>query len=572
MEEEKNKVDNIENNILNEEAVLDKEKKKIQEIGKELETGERSIKKENQIPGKSNDFVSRTEKIKNWFKDPYFLGFIGIMILAFAIRMYFFWITKNQAVWWDEGEYMVRVKHIVLGTASSGFFSGRELFTPYLWSVFYYLSKSEVLIRFIQVIISTLTVAVTYFLGKEVYDKRTGLIGSLLMTFFWLHLFFTCRLLTYLYTPLFYTLALVLFWKGYCSELKQDKYLFLSFVTIIIGLGIYSSITFAAITIVLYLLLTEKFAFLKNKRLWKYGLLSLPFLLLSFIPSYIVQGSFIPRLTQMGEATQQGTGLGLPGILTYFSMMPRLTLLIWTILLILSLLVVVRIFFYVDLILKNKAPAYLKKDLFIFLGALVQFVFYTYVAMKIGGSYDAWILGVFPFLFILIARFVFEVKDYFSKVNINYGKVFVLVILIILAISCYQHFQFADSSIKAKIPSFQSLIPAGEWIKQHSNLSDIVISSSLPQMAYYSERETYPYLRNVPTADDPTIRLNESDFDNFVQLKKPRYITDSLFEAVPDWVHVYAQKHNDTLTPVQAYYLDAQKTQLSLIIYEVKYA
>jgi hypothetical protein len=121
------------------------------------------------------------------------------------------------------------------------------------------------------------------------------------------------------------------------------------------------------------------------------------------------------------------------------------------------------------------------------------------------------------------------------------------------------------------LTSFDSIKYAGEWIKENSNPEDIIISASLPQMTYYSERETYPFVRHTSVSDDPTIRETEEDFEKFVAEKKPKYITDSLWEPVPDWVHGYASKHNDTLIPVQGYYLDEAKTQISLIIYEVKY-
>ena len=44
----------------------------------------------------------RKEKIFSWLKKPenliFSLIFLGIIIL----RFYYFWITKNQPVWWDE--------------------------------------------------------------------------------------------------------------------------------------------------------------------------------------------------------------------------------------------------------------------------------------------------------------------------------------------------------------------------------------------------------------------------------------------------------------------------------------
>jgi len=45
---------------------------------------------------------SLKEKIKIWLKDPYNLVILGVIIFAFAIRLYYFSLTKNQPRWWDE--------------------------------------------------------------------------------------------------------------------------------------------------------------------------------------------------------------------------------------------------------------------------------------------------------------------------------------------------------------------------------------------------------------------------------------------------------------------------------------
>ena len=94
------------------------------------------------MTSEKKEIAERTAKIKGWFKDPYVIGFIAIIVVAFIIRMYYFFQTLDQAVWWDEGEYMLRVKHLVLNTPQSGFFQGRELFTPYFWALIYYLFNS----------------------------------------------------------------------------------------------------------------------------------------------------------------------------------------------------------------------------------------------------------------------------------------------------------------------------------------------------------------------------------------------------------------------------------------------
>ena len=124
---------------------------------------------------------------------------------------------------------------------------------------------------------------------------------------------------------------------------------------------------------------------------------------------------------------------------------------------------------------------------------------------------------------------------------------------------------FGNTLIDQKKDSYLEVKQAGEWIKENSNITDIIISASLPQTTYYSERSTYPfdlsYRRDIKGG-------NESDFDNFVQDHKPRYMIISGFEQNADWVYAYPEKHNDTLALVKRY---IQNNQLILAIYEFKY-
>jgi len=521
------------------------------------------------MTSEKKEIAERTAKIKGWFKDPYVIGFIAIIVVAFIIRMYYFFQTLDQAVWWDEGEYMLRVKHLVLNTPQSGFFQGRELFTPYFWALIYYLFNSETAIRFVQVIISTLTVGVTYFLGKEVYDKKIGLLASAFMGFLWLHIFFTERLLTYLYAPLFYTLALGLFWVGYNKNYEnKERYLLWFFITIMIGVGIYYSIAFAAITVVLYLLFSERLSFLKNKKLWKYFLISLPLLLLSFVPSYIVQGSIIPRLSQVGtiEATQ--TGAGIAGLLTYIKMMPIILLSVYLWIAIISLYLLVKLILFFDIeIIKAKEMNESRKDLFMFLGALVPFAAYTWLSMTAGGdagaSYDAWILPVFPVLFCFMSKAVFEITDWISgMLNGNMKKVFMILIGIILIWGFYGQIQFADSTIKTKEPSYYNLKPAGEWIKENTAKEDKIYSAAIPELTYYSEREIVGH-------DDPVTNGTQSGFLKMLKENKVKYFVLTSWERSPDWIYSLPDENKLNLTVVQVYFLDKEMKNPDVIIYRI---
>ena len=103
--------------------------------------------------------------------------------------------------------------------------------------------------------------------------------------------------------------------------------------------------------------------------------------------------------------------------------------------------------------------------------------------------------------------------------------------------------------IEGKKTSYWQVKEAGLWMKENSNLSDVMISNSIPQIQYYSERNTY-MAKNI----------------SHLESLKPKYIMVSVFERSADWFYSYPEEKN--LKIVNGYFADEQKTQPVLIIYE----
>ena len=55
------------------------------------------------------ELSSRKEKVKRWFRDGHNCTFFAILVLAFALRIYY--LSVNSAVWWDEADYLSSAKH-----------------------------------------------------------------------------------------------------------------------------------------------------------------------------------------------------------------------------------------------------------------------------------------------------------------------------------------------------------------------------------------------------------------------------------------------------------------------------
>ena len=89
----------------------------------------------------------------------------------------------------------------------------------------------------------------------------------------------------------------------------------------------------------------------------------------------------------------------------------------------------------------------------------------------------------------------------------------------------------------------------------------------MPQITYYAERATnklhLAYRRDLPKG-------NETEFYNYIESERPRYLMLSVFEVrgQPEWVLNYPQTHPNRVNLVQVY---SQGDQPVVAIYELIY-
>src|SRR3989344_3878454 len=118
----------------------------------------------------------KKEKLKNLFTDKNKLILLAIIVFAFAIRLYYFFLTKNQPLWWDEADYMAYAKN--LAGIENGWIvtSAHNSIFPFIVSLFFKFGFSEVMIKFFVAFIpSIVLVLVTYFLCIEIFEDKKDL-------------------------------------------------------------------------------------------------------------------------------------------------------------------------------------------------------------------------------------------------------------------------------------------------------------------------------------------------------------------------------------------------------------
>ncbi|MEN9626416.1 MAG: hypothetical protein RL557_744 [archaeon] len=523
-----------------------------------------------------------------WVKDRYDKLFLGVLLIAFIIRLWIFTKTYEQALWWDAADYMSAAKRWagVNPYLIDMWYYRRGFIWPLIGMFSFMIGFGEIGMRWLVVFMSTGFVAVNYFLISEMFNKKLALLTSIGVALSWISLFFTGRLLTEIPATFFLLIALLFFWKGYVKNGKMWHYVLFGIFAALAILTRMQYLMFS-IPIVLLALLKEKHTVFVNKKLW----IAIGVFIVVLIPQlYIHNAHFgnplldltnyylgIEGISQTGEVgveLAQTSDLfvyvnNLPYILDgnyldpantgYHSLfVSPLKYPVYWVFIFGFLLFFIDLFVGIDKLFKEEE---LQKKAFVFLWIFVIFIVLGYMAPHLEQRY---VMPTLPFLFFIAAYPSVFIERFFKKKNLWNEKTYLVIVFIFILLLIPNYF-FGHALIDAKKSSYQEIKMAGEWIKEHSNPEDIIVGGSLPQLTYYSERSVYPfelaYRREMK-------KTGEAELDRFVLEKHPRYYSISIIEPDEQWAYQYPQKHQDMLIPVQVYESGGQPV---LAIYEFNY-
>jgi 4-amino-4-deoxy-L-arabinose transferase-like glycosyltransferase len=511
-------------------------------------------KNEEDIINKRTSGIKK--KILIWLKDPYNKVFLAILALAIIIRIYFLSITINQAVWWDAADYLTSAKVLANGLNIGYHFNPRRtILLPILWAVLLKLGFGELSFRILEFLLSVLAIPGMYLLGKELFDRKVGLISSFLLAVFWMQIFYSNKLMTEVPTLTFLIFAVYFFWKGYNTKNNNAFLWFGAFLGLAFLARAGTLVMFAVFPI--FLIVVERFRFLKNKYIWLGSFITVllmgSFFLFIYFKEHLNPIAYFLALnttTAQGGSARFSNIMGLGGILQASGFM--LHYFGWILLLVFIFSVVLFLFnlaLYFDLVLKRES---FKNYFFVFLLAAVPFIFqsifYDYIE-------DRYLMNAFPAFFMILSLGLMQISSWLKKYQKYLGAI---VIVAFLLVGGYQQITYGNQIITSKISSYMEVKEAGIWIKQNSNPGDIIFSASVPQLTYYAERPTYNFV---------SPNINISNFEKEVSLLKPKYLVLSIYEPHADWAYAYPAQHNDTLVPVQGY---QQNNQPVLVIYQFK--
>lgn len=492
----------------------------------------------------------RKKVLKAYFTDKkklYFSLFILVLLIAGGIKGYYFLKVWDQGLWYDEADYVVRAKSFKLDEFEGRFSEKKPFLMPTIWGVIYYFGGTDFAMKFVVLLLSLAGVAFVYLLGKELYDEKVGLIASFFLAVFWMHTFFTPRLL--LDVPALTTVVSTsyFFWKW----LKGKGNLNIIWAAISGGIGFLifytpSVIVFAFLVLII---INQKLNFLKNKYVWAAVIVGLLTISPWLIWNYSHTGNPI-----FGFSKYAGTGSCLEGydcgLMGYLRVLPQgmRTPLLLTFIVGLGYALLDLVLGF-DLLWKGKEKK-LVREVFLLLWMILIIGFFV---QQVKHVEDRYIITAFVPAFYLAANVITKAADYLKKYHQLAGIIFIAIMLVIIA---YPQMTFAHSTIMAKKESFAKERDAGLWLKDHTQRGDVIITCNEgPPIMAFSERVVESFETNATLADE----IIEKYKSKYVVLNA--YFGGCLFN--------YPELRPGKLKPVQAFFIDKENKQPVIVIYEV---
>lgn len=489
----------------------------------------------------------KKEKIKKIFENKYNLGFIGVLALAFVIRIRYFFLTKDQVHWWDSLAYGSLAKDSIVGLWSSTPFITSETIIrapllPLFWEWLLRFGVSDVgIIFFLEFIPSILSVFFVYLIGKELYNKKVGLIASFIIAISWLNLFYSARIMTDIPAMFFSLVSIYYFIKSYKSLDTKLFAISIFFLSLAVLTRNVSAIIGAVYLVFLFLI--HKHHFLKKKGFWVGGLLGVIPLAIFFISNFIKFGNFLPSLAVYSASTVSKPGNAYYIITNLFPHILQNYLLFFFVL---GLLIALgELILGFDLFKKSKK---LQSHMLILLIASSLTAFFIFILKAAEDRYLLVPLVIFAFL---IANALLFAYSYVRKYN---KTIAMLGLIVLLGLFAYSQFTYGDPIIERGTQGFIPIRDAFLWINENTPKDAIIMGQAIdPYAIYYAERELIP--------------TDEGNFDEIIS--QVDYVILHSFPNQKQDLIDYVNQNSELFTTQQIFFFDPGQQQPAVVIYSV---
>lgn len=455
----------------------------------------------------------REQRIKEWIKDPHHASLIALILIMLAIRIYYFFITLNQPVWWDEGDYLNIARMWAFGSPGWDINPIRPVLLSLMIAGLMKMGVAEWSIRLIPFLSSILAIVLTYGIGKEMYDKKTGLIAAFMLASFWSFMFFSYRILVDVPVAMAWLAGIYLFIKGYEQKNKWALWLFVP--AIVVGFLIKFTAALLGFILLFYLFVTDRLRPLKNKNLW----ISLFAGIITIVPFFLYEWKkfgyplafYISAIGGRPESPRSAWQNLMDFITQTFSLLHEAFLILFIIGFVIVLFELVIGF---DLLFKQQNKK-LKSHLLMVLSFIVPFLYLVSLGY---GAYieERYFFLMYPLVFIIGAHGAATAMGFIKKYN---KTIAVSLVIIALTIGFYQNMITANNTIKGKAVSFIQVKEAGEWIQQRAEQDALVYSfHTQAELQYHANRR----VKGIPGS-------TPEELIEIIRKEKPKYIVSNVF-------------------------------------------
>jgi len=506
---------------------------------------------------KNEDILEKRKKnIKNKFNklisNKYDKLAFLVIILSAIFRFYWLFKTKTQALWFDEGTYLVQARAWALGTPAYPE-PARDYFISFIWSIFIKLGFGELGLRILTVTLGILSLLFFYYIVSYFFNKKAGLFSMILASVFYEAIFWSLRLDIGTYSIFFMLISLFFFVKG--MDTKKLKFYLLASAFAVFSLLSHAAGIFIILFYIIFIPINSKFKFYKNKKF--YIILLCFFLVISpfLIRNIIVTGKIYPRY-QIGWVERGGTSGSFLEAMKYIKTLPQIIGLPSFLIFLIGLFLSLDIFLILDRLWKNYSKETQGKLFFLIFGLISLSLGIQSLLFNKGGAYFE-PRYIIPFYLACFAFAGIGLNFIFNKIK-KYNK-FIAIIFVILLLGYISYIQLNKSSdlIELKTQGYQGIKQAGLWLNQNSNPGDKIVSFETPQIIYYSNRQGLA----IPRENEEVRQL--------IINEKAKYLlvwAGFGMERINDLL-AFIEKNNQSIIPRQGFPANSQPTT---VIYEIK--
>lgn len=386
---------------------------------------------------------------------------------------------------------------------------------PYTISIFHLLGLEE-LVEFLIPFVGALSVVALYLLTKEMFNKKVALCSSIILSFLPLHVYFSGKILTDVFSTFFLIITILFFWEGFEKGDKKYKLLF----GVFLALSVLSRYTIAVIIPIFpaYLVIRNKsLSFLKDKFSWLS--IALFFITLSplFVYSNITYGSSFGVIDHALRSV------------SYWGVQPWDFLFRFSIQMEMFSIISFVFFLSIIFIIFNKNIRNNYSTIFLLLWFFIFLIFTSITPHK----EDRFLLPAVPSMVMISALLLTSFKKY----N-NFILFYISFILILSLVN-----QFSTNFQNSYTITNKCFLEANKFLQDLPNNS-VIITEDSPIVYYYSKKQTHFYPNPFfPNSIIDLINNNYkyrpiyalfTDYDNleYPRSQQIKDVLDSKFEIV----------------------------------------